>query len=126
MLEQNIIGQHGSILRLRAEKSEIIAKNLANSNTPNYKAMDFSIKDALIDSPRKIQITNSKHFAFSVGKDVAIDLKYRNPNQLSMDGNTVESDQEIIRLADNNIRYQYSLKYAADKIRTITDILKEI
>lgn len=126
MLEQNIIGQHGDILRLRGKKAEIIAKNLANSNTPNYKAVDFSIKEALTDKPEQIKKTNNKHFGFSVGKDVAIDLKYRNPNQQSLDGNTVESDQEIIRLSDNNIRYQYSLKYAADKIKTITDILREI
>jgi flagellar basal-body rod protein FlgB len=57
---------------------------------------------------------------------MAVDMKFRPSTQQSLDGNTVESDQEIIRLTDNNIRYQYSLSYASKKLETIKSILKDI
>ena len=130
MLEQKLLGIHGDLLRLRSTKTEIIAKNLANSNTPGYKAMDLDIKNNLDgDSTRKsgMKVTNSRHIGnMSIGGGLATEVMYRTPNQQSLDGNTVETDQEIIRLSENNIRYQYSLKYASDKIKMINDILKDI
>lgn len=130
MLEQKLLGIHGDLLRLRSEKTEIIAKNLANSNTPGYKAMDIDIRNNLDVADNKksaIKMTNPRHISkSSVGAGLASEVMYRMPNQTSLDGNTVETDQEIVRLSENSIRYQYSLKYASDKIKMINNILKDI
>lgn len=126
MLEYSILGNHGDVLRLRSKKAETIAQNLANSNTPEYKAIDFSIKDSLKKEGGKIEKTNPGHFGAIDGKGISVLMQYRTPSQTSLDGNTVESDQEIIRLSENNIRYQYSLKVMSGKMQMIKDILKDI
>lgn len=129
MLENKLLGDHGDLLRLRSQKAEVIAKNLANSNSPGYKAVDFSVETALGSKGKfdnYMKSTNSNHIGFDDGKQMAVDMKFRPSTQQSLDGNTVESDQEIIRLTDNNIRYQYSLSYASKKLETIKSILKDI
>lgn len=129
MLENKLLGIHSDLLRVRAKRAEVIAKNLANSNTPNYKAMDIDIESSIKKSSKLssvIRTTNENHIGIISGRKMAMDIQYRMPNQDSLDGNTVESDQEIVRLSENNIRYQYSLKYASDKIKMINDILKDI
>lgn len=126
MLEYSLIGNHGDVLRLRSQKAEIIAKNLANSNTPEYKAVDFNIKESLKKEGGKIDTTNKGHFGVSDGRGISVLMQYRTPSQTSLDGNTVESDQEIIRFSENNIRYQYSLKHMAGKMEMIKNILKDI
>jgi len=132
-LENSLLGNHGQLLRLRSEKASIIASNIANSNTPGYKSKDFSIelsinsyKKGLSSQSNPVSSTHQKHMSTQSGANLAIDLKYRTPNQFSMDGNTVETDNEIRLMTENSIRYQYSLKYASDKIKMITDILKDI
>ena len=126
MLEYSLIGNHGNVLRLRSQKAEVIASNLANSNTPEYKAIDFSIKDSIKTRSGKIEATNSGHFGSIDGRGISVNMQYRTPAQISLDGNTVETDQEIIRMSENSIRYQYSLKYMAGKMQMIKDILKDI
>ena len=126
MLEYSLIGTQGDVLRLRSKKSEVIASNLANANTPDYKAIDFSIKDSLKSQSGKIKTTAPGHFGADDGRGISINMQYRTPSQLSLDGNTVESDQEIIRLSENSIRYQFSLKYVSGKMQMIKDILKDI
>ena len=127
MFESKLLGTHGELLRLRSMRSEVIAKNLANSNTPNFKAMDFSIKDSLSqESIGKPSKTNAMHLGFDAGKSMAIEYQYRIPFQQSLDGNTVETDQEIIQLTENSIKYQFSLNYISDKIKQATGILKDI
>jgi flagellar basal-body rod protein FlgB len=129
MLENKLLGIHSDLLRVRAKRAEVIAKNLANSNTPNYKAVDINIESSIKKINKLssiVRTTNENHIGSLSGKNLAMEIQYRTPNQISLDGNTVESDQEIIRLSENNIRYQYSLKYASDKIKMINEILKDI
>jgi flagellar basal-body rod protein FlgB len=109
-------------------RAEIIAGNIANANTPNYKSMDFDVRSVLQskDENHNLVKTNSKHISISSNSKMAIDFLYRNPNQQSLDGNTVEVDSEIRELTENNIRYQYSIKSISDKIKQIKDILRDI
>lgn len=127
-IENSLLGSHGDLLRLRSARAEIIAGNIANANTPEYKAKDFDVAELL---PRRqdnynIKKTNNKHISLNENKKLAIDLMYRIPNQGSLDGNTVEVDNEIRELTENNIRYQYSLKSISSKIKQIKDILRDI
>ena len=127
-IENSLVGNHGDLLRLRSKKAEILAGNIANANTPGYKARDFDISSAIKSSNIDIKITktNRNHVSLDGDNKIAIDLMYRAPNQTSFDGNTVEVDNEIRILSENNLRYQYSLKYSSDKIKLIKDILRDI
>ena len=139
-IEYSLLGDHGNLLRLRSMRAEIIAGNIANANTPNYKARDFDVRSVLQskDENHNLVKTNSKHISISSNSKMAIDFLYRNPNQenttysvgdiitIILDGNTVEVDSEIRELTENNIRYQYSIKSISDKIKQIKDILRDI
>ena len=91
----NIFGIHAQILNLRAARAELLAKNLANADTPNYKArdMDFSslFKTASNTQSVSMQRTHTQHQS-SVNElsMLGVDLKYRVPGQPSLDGNTVD------------------------------------
>lgn len=123
-----LFGIQPQVLELRGKRNELLAGNLANADTPGYKAKDLDFKSALklaqlgIDSVQ-LDKTRSNHIG-------AIDLvgqshvKYRNPTQPSIDGNTVENQIEQAKYAENALRYQASLRFMSGKITGIMTALK--
>lgn len=99
-------------LRLRAERQGVIASNIANADTPNYKAVDFDFASALDAAARA-----------PAGAAPAPALLYRNPVQDALDGNTVDMDGERARFADNAVRYEAALKVLNAQIRTMLSAL---
>jgi len=111
---ENIFGIHEQALLLHGQRVGVLATNLANADTPNYKArdIDFTAVLAHTDSgPLPLSITKAAHIAMSDGDAPAADLKYRNPYQASLDGNTVEMPVEQAAFSENNVRYQASLTF---------------
>jgi flagellar basal-body rod protein FlgB len=112
---------HASALLLRSERGRILAGNLANADTPNYKARDFDFKEALAQAagtaPKVIR-THAEHLH---GKGATADpaVLYRVPLQSNLDGNTVEMDVERASFADNTLRYEASLRFLNGQIRTL-------
>ncbi len=102
---------------------EVLAANLANADTPRYKARDMEFS-AVLDgvAPAKLKITNARHIdaAPAAGADA---LKYRIPHQPALDGNTVETDLELARYAENAVGYQASLMFANNRISTLRTAL---
>jgi flagellar basal-body rod protein FlgB len=105
-------------LRLRERRQEVIASNLANSDTPNYKARDLdfagALKSALGPSGGTLPLatTSARHFGGLSGATAGSDanLLYRQPLQPSLDGNTVDPDVERANFADNTMHYQFLLQ----------------
>lgn len=124
---ESILGVHESALLFRARRMEVLAANLANADTPQYKARDMefsSVLDGAMNNAR-LTVTNSRHIAASpVGGDTT--LKYRNPHQPSLDGNTVEADLEAARYAENAVSYQASLLFASGRISTLRSALSGV
>jgi flagellar basal-body rod protein FlgB len=123
---------HGDALKLRAERQRVLAANIANADTPNYKAMDFDFKTALQNAASGLTSnagkagsairTDARHIAAS-GSTLSlpgIDMQYRTPSQLSIDGNSVEMDTERASFADNAVRYEASLRFLNGQIKTLT------
>jgi flagellar basal-body rod protein FlgB len=102
-------------LGLRAKRQEIIASNLANSDTPNYKARDIDFTSALQSAlggaggSVALATTSSAHLTGLNGGGGA-DIKYRSSLQPSLDGNTVDSDVERASFAENAMHYQFLLE----------------
>jgi flagellar basal-body rod protein FlgB len=111
---QNIFGIHEQALLLHGQRMSVIATNLANADTPSYKARDIDFSAVLSHtdaSPLPMQVTQEAHIALTGDEAGAADLKYRNPYQASLDGNTVEMPVEQAAFSENNVRYQASLQF---------------
>jgi flagellar basal-body rod protein FlgB len=96
---------------------DVLATNLANADTPHYKARDMEFASTLagVQTSLRPRRTQRGHIEPAAAKSAA-DLKYRNPHQPSMDGNTVEADLEMARYAENAVAYQASLMFVNRRI----------
>ncbi len=122
------LGIHESALRVRGQRASILANNLANVDTPNYKAKDLDFKQALAQSGGAqrgfaVQVTNEKHFAGSgTGEDP--NVLYRVPHQPSIDGNTVEDQIEHAEYMKNALAFQASFTFLNSKFKGLTSALR--
>ena len=111
----NIFGIHEQALMLHSERLGVLAANLANADTPGYKARDIDFGAVLSQTEGEtalpLQVTHAAHIALNDSGSPAPELKYRNPYQASLDGNTVEMPVEQAAFAENNVRAQASLNF---------------
>ena len=119
------LGIHAKSLTLRDQRATQIAQNIANVNTPNYKARDIDFHQALeqaigtqghlsTDNPRQMQAEGEFSNTF----------KYRTPIHTTLDGNTVDKDIETTEFAKNSVGYQASLTFLNGKIRSMMSALR--
>ncbi|HGG58816.1 MAG TPA: flagellar basal body rod protein FlgB [Gammaproteobacteria bacterium] len=124
----DLFGLHARSLMLRAKRTELLASNLANVDTPNYKARDLDFTGILRDAEKHIHIktasTHRRHLPLNAASTNSAPVKYRVPHQSSLDGNTVENDVEQGRFAENAVRYQASLKFLGDQANGLIRALK--
>ncbi|MBC8212425.1 MAG: flagellar basal body rod protein FlgB [Gammaproteobacteria bacterium] len=112
---------HDDALQLRSRRSSILAANIANADTPNYKArdMDFTAMMQNLESKQQSQLTLSgthhSHITTAEPSDNPT-IKFRNPLHASLDGNTVDMHVEQARFSENAIQYQTSLTFLNSKI----------
>jgi flagellar basal-body rod protein FlgB len=117
----NVFGIHESALLLYGQRLGVLASNIANADTPGYKARDIDFAAVLGHSsdqqiPLSVTTTSALHIATASGDELPGELQYRNPYQASLDGNTVEMAVEQAAFAENNVRYQASLQLINSKI----------
>lgn len=112
---ENIFGIHEQALLLHGQRIGVLATNLANADTPNYKARDIDFSAVLANTdesaPLPMRITQAAHITVNGAELPSGELKYRNPYQASLDGNTVEMPVEQAAFSENNVRYQASLTF---------------
>jgi flagellar basal-body rod protein FlgB len=119
------LGIHAAALRVGSQRTELLANNLANADTPNYKARDIDFRDALAaagdrNASLKVTTTNAAHIATgNVAVGGAPEVKYRTPLAPSLDGNTVDTQLEQAAFAQNAVRYQATLTFLSAKFRTL-------
>jgi flagellar basal-body rod protein FlgB len=119
------ISFQGQALQLQAERGRVLASNIANADTPNYKARDFDFQQALAAATRSTSATapvaqartNPAHLAGAAGAASAPPLLYRAPLQSAVDGNTVDLDVERANFAENSVRYEASLRFLNGQIK---------
>src|ERR1700736_5175871 len=119
---QNIFGIHEQALLLHGQRMGVIATNLANGDTPSYKARDIDFSAVLSHtdaSQLPMQMTQAGHIGLS-SDEMGGTLMYRNPYQASLDGNTVEMPVEQAAYAESNVRYQASLGFINGTIAQMT------
>jgi len=128
----SIFGIHEHALSVRKERNAILANNLANANTPNFKARDLdwrkemsSAQEGLSRSKFDTNMikTNSKHIDGFADFNTSSFLRYRVPTQPSLDGNTVETHIEKAKFMENSMQYQATLQMLNAKISGIRGAL---
>lgn len=115
-----LVGFHENALKVRNDKMEVIAGNLANANTPGYKAKGIDFQKAMASAQRSqgqsMTRTHEKHIQGSMVS--ASEIGFRIPSQPDTgDGNTVEVQQERNEFLDTGLRYQASLQFLNGKIK---------
>ena len=115
----------GSALNIRNKRNEIIASNIANAATPNYKARDvnFEVELARALSVGPLKTSSNGHIALA-SKNLPGKVQYRDPLNPSMDGNTVELSVEQMEFAENSIRYQTTLNFINSKLRGLMSAIR--
>lgn len=124
---------HQLALGLRAERQQVLANNIANADTPNFKARDFDFAAELARAAQAqpaagaqaLRTTDARHLSGRLGGLASErELLYRIPGQPSMDGNTVDMDLERGEFADNAMRYQVSLTLMNSRIQGLKTALQ--
>lgn len=122
---QTALGIHEQALYTRARRTEVLGANMANADTPGYKARDLDFREVLAatqGAELAATRTHGKHLG-TAATSAEPDLKYRIPHQPSEDGNTVELHIEQANFADNAIRYQATLTFLGSKFEGIKTAL---
>lgn len=122
---------NATALLLRSERTRVLAGNIANADTPHFKARDFDFRKALeqatgtaaangaANTPALAR-TQQGHLAAANGTGAAHPaLLYRTPAQTALDANSVDLDTERAAFADNTVRYEASLRFINSQIRTL-------
>lgn len=148
------LAYQGQALALRAERQSVLASNIANADTPNYKARDFDFARALAQATGRpgvpgdaaaptdparaalpmapvagssSTVTSAGHLP--IGQVASVlstrpEVAYRMPDQAAMDGNTVELDRERANFADNAVRFEATLRFINGNVRTMLSAIK--
>lgn len=121
------IGFHAHALNVRAKRTEIIANNLANVDTPGYKARDLDFKEAMQRFKGEvIDLAGEKSGNISVQNDPfgLMSMKFRPSVETSLDGNNVDKDMETAAFSKNVIDYRTSLTYLNGSINALRKAIK--
>ena len=110
MATEKLFGLHATALQLRSQRMMMLASNIANAATPNYKARDLDFSKALDLA--------------SQGASTDGAIAYRVPVQPSLDGNTVEMATEQTAFAENALAYRSSLSFLQGRVNTLTRAIK--
>ncbi len=118
-------------LGVRATRQQAIASNIANADTPHYKARDLDFSSALasamggkVGGPVELVRTSSQHLEAKADGLMDQALKYRTETQSSIDGNTVDMDVERSAFAENSVQYEALLTFISGRLRTMQNAIQ--
>ena len=117
-------GIHERALGVRSQRLEVLSRNIANADTPNYKAEDLDFKAMLKESSREyLSATNAKHYA-ALEEQPDDGKRFRVPFNSSFDGNTVEINVEQAQFGKAAADYQTTLNFLENRIGGLRKALK--
>jgi flagellar basal-body rod protein FlgB len=105
----------------------LLAANIANADTPGYKARDIdfaSVMRQTAGSSEGLRVTHARHLNANGAMAGQATAMYRIPTQPALDGNTVDVQQEQAAFAENAVRYQASLEFLSGRVRGLITAIK--
>ncbi len=122
-LLDNALSFHQTALNLQAQRQQMLASNIANADTPNYKARDLDFRSALQGAlghrtgPLSLAATSGRHLPVGGAMPLQAHVGYRTELQSSVDGNTVNMDVERAAFAENSLHYEASITFINGLLR---------
>ncbi len=118
-------------LNLRARRHELIIANLANADTPGYKAFDLEMEKAIAaqagNGPKaSLTKTHPNHIPVGTARDDHLRpylVRNEDPNNMRGDGNTVNMEREMAGLAENQLMYKASAQILAKKFQSLKSVI---
>ncbi|MDG9924760.1 MULTISPECIES: flagellar basal body rod protein FlgB [unclassified Pseudomonas] len=127
----NALGIHETALSFRAERAEVLANNIANADTPHYKARDLDFSAVLAEQNEKqsgkyfgLNRTDSQHIVADAIQLADPALRYRTPFHPSIDQNSVDMQQEQANYAENAVQFQASFTMLNSKFKGLIGALR--
>lgn len=127
----NYFGINAQSVLVRSKRAEILASNIINADTPNYKAKDIDFNKILNANnkdlsfkPVSVNTTHNTHIVTNNSNPFSLQTKFRIPEHASLDGNTVDTHVEKSKFAENAVRYQISLSMLNNKIQGLISALR--
>src|SRR5690606_26900937 len=128
---EKALGIHQQALSFRAQRGEVLANNIANADTPNYKARDLDFASVLAQQSEKAAHgsfqaarTNERHIAAEGFEIADAALKYRVPFQAAIDQNTVDAQLEQANYTENAMQLQASFTFLNGKFKGLMNALR--
>ena len=123
-LIDNALGVHAQALGLRSKRMEVLARNIANADTPHFKAKDIDFRSVLKQTREDaLNITNNMHMNMPMEESPGGE-KYRMPFNASFDGNTVEMNVEQAKFGQVAADYQTTLNILENRVSGIRRALR--
>ena len=120
----NALGVHAQALGLRSNRMEVLARNIANADTPHYKAKDIDFRSVLNQTREDaLNSTHNMHMKIAIEEDSSGE-KYRMPFNASFDGNTVEMNVEQAKFGQVAADYQTTLNILENRVSGIRRALR--
>jgi flagellar basal-body rod protein FlgB len=127
----DMLNFHQQALRIRDQRQQVLASNIANADTPHYKARDLDFKAALTGALQgkssggvAVATTAAGHLQGNPGASADASLLYRTPAQGSVDGNTVDVDAERAAFAENTVQYEFNLTRISQQIKGMLTVIQ--
>ena len=123
------LGIHEKALNFRAQRAEVLANNIANADTPHYKARDLEFSSVLASQTNKngtfnLNRTSARHIEGEGVSFSAESLQYRTPHHPSIDGNTVDAQVEQAAYTKNAVDFQASFTFLHSKFKGLMSAIK--
>lgn len=127
----NELSFHRKVLGLRSHRQELLASNIANADTPHYKARDIDFKSALEgalsgkgEGAMSLARTSPRHMDGEGSGPYGASVKYRTEYQGAVDGNTVNMDIERSAFAENALQLEAMLTFINGRFRTLNTAIQ--
>ncbi len=119
------LGLHAKALSVRSQRVEVLAQNIANADTPHFKARDLDFKQMLQQvSDDSLQVTRSQHFEAPAAGPLTPGMMYRVPFNAAFDGNTVELHIEQAQYGKAAADYQATLNFLQNDVSGLRKALR--
>ncbi|THF64185.1 flagellar basal body rod protein FlgB [Pseudothauera rhizosphaerae] len=122
-LLDNALMNHQRALDVQAYRQQLLASNIANADTPGYKAQDIDFRGVLQGTmdrrsqPLALNATSARHLSLTEDNALARFVQYRQELQSAVDGNTVDMDTERAAFAENAVHYEASVTFINGLLR---------
>lgn len=114
-----------SALSVYGKRLELLASNIANADTPHYKARDIDFQSAMSHAMQAEPLPSGLRPRKLPSHD-PLPVLFRVPAQASADSNTVDMDVERVAFADTSIRYELAIQKVAHEYKEMSELLKSL